>query len=98
MTNDHVNEEPQVEDVETSITTGETKEDQSPKQSPEEFLENFDWLSYQEAAEVVDEKKYKEFEKNPRFLQFSEQNWGDLLHLFVMIWLIAWLSVRTFWL
>ena len=23
------------------------------------ILENFDWLSYQEAAEVVDEKKYK---------------------------------------
>ena len=63
MTNDHVNEEPQVEDVETSETTEETTEDQSPKQSPEEFLENFDWLSYQEAAEVVDEKKYKEFEK-----------------------------------
>ncbi|MEC7659014.1 MAG: S1 RNA-binding domain-containing protein, partial [Bacteroidota bacterium] len=41
----------------------ETSKDQSPKQSPEEFLENFDWLSYQEAAEVVDEKKYKEFEK-----------------------------------
>ena len=46
MTNDHVNEEPQVEDVETSKTTEETTEDQSPKQSPEEFLENFDWLSY----------------------------------------------------
>ena len=24
---------------------------------------NFDWVSYQEAAETVDEKKYKEFEK-----------------------------------
>ncbi|MEE3020805.1 MAG: 30S ribosomal protein S1, partial [Bacteroidota bacterium] len=29
----------------------------------EEFLANFDWVSYQEAAETVDEKKYKEFEK-----------------------------------
>ncbi len=63
MTNDHVNKEPQVEEVETPEITEETTEDQSPKQSPKEFLENFDWLSYQEAAEVVDEKKYKEFEK-----------------------------------
>ena len=63
MTNDHVNKEPQVEEVETPENIEETAEDQSQKQSPEEFLENFDWLSYQEAAEVVDEKKYKEFEK-----------------------------------
>ena len=63
MTNDHVNKEPQVEEVVTPENIEETAEDQSQKQSPEEFLENFDWLSYQEAAEVVDEKKYKEFEK-----------------------------------
>ena len=63
MTNDHVNKELQVVEVETPETMEETSKDQSPKQSPEEFLENFDWLSYQEAAEVVDEKKYKEFEK-----------------------------------
>ena len=63
MTNDHVNKEPQVEEVETPENIEETAEDQSQKQSPEEFLENFDWLSYQEAAEFVDEKKYKEFEK-----------------------------------
>ena len=63
MTNDHVNKEPQVEEVETPENIEETAENQSQKQSPEEFLENFDWLSYQEAAEVVDEKKYKEFEK-----------------------------------
>ena len=63
MTNDHVNKELQVVEVETPETMEETSKDQSPKQSPDEFLENFDWLSYQEAAEVVDEKKYKEFEK-----------------------------------
>ena len=63
MTNDHVNKELQVEEIETPENIEETAEDQSQKQSPEEFLENFDWLSYQEAAEVVDEKKYKEFEK-----------------------------------
>ena len=60
MTNDHVNKELQVVEVETPETMEETSKDQSPKQSPDEFLENFDWLSYQEAAEVVDEKKYKE--------------------------------------
>ena len=74
MTNDHLNEEPQVEDIETSETTEEITEDQSPKQSPEEFLENFDWLSYQEAAEVVDEKKYKEFEK------LAHENFVDTQH------------------
>ena len=63
MTNDHVNKEPQVEEVETLESIEEIAEDQSQKQSPEEFLANFDWLSYQEAAETVDEKKYKEFEK-----------------------------------
>ena len=44
MTNDHVNKEPQVEEVETQDSIEETAEDQSQKQSPEEFLENFDFL------------------------------------------------------
>ena len=79
MTNDHLNEEPQVEDIETSETTEEITEDQSPKQSPEEFLENFDWLSYQEAAEVVDEKKYKEFEK------LVHENFVDTQHTDVIL-------------
>ncbi|MDC3079261.1 30S ribosomal protein S1 [Flavobacteriaceae bacterium] len=52
----------------------ETTENQSPKQSPKEFLENFDWLSYQEAAEVVDEKKYKEFE------ELVHENFVDTQH------------------
>ena len=78
MTNDHVNKEPQVEEVETPENIEETAEDQSQKQSPEEFLENFDWLSYQEAAEVVDEKKYKEFEK------LVHENFVDTQHADVL--------------
>ena len=63
MTTDHVNEEAQVENVEPSTSDKETNDSQSTTQSSEEFLANFDWVSYQEAAETVDEKKYKEFEK-----------------------------------
>ena len=63
MTTDHVNEEAQVENVEPSTSDNETNDSQSTTQSSEEFLANFDWVSYQEAAETVDEKKYKEFEK-----------------------------------
>jgi len=63
MTTDHVNEEAQVENVEPSTLDNETNDSQSTTQSSEEFLANFDWVSYQEAAETVDENKYKEFEK-----------------------------------
>jgi small subunit ribosomal protein S1 len=63
MTTDHVNEEAQVENTEPSTSDNETNDSQSTTQSSEEFLANFDWVSYQEAAETVDEKKYKEFEK-----------------------------------
>lgn len=63
MTTDHVNEEAQVENVEPSTTDNETNDSQSTTQSSEEFLANFDWVFYQEAAETVDKKKYKEFEK-----------------------------------
>ena len=63
MTTDHVNEEVQVEKIEPSTSYNDTNDFQSNTQSPEEFLANFDWVSYQEAAETVDEKKYKEFEK-----------------------------------
>ena len=63
MMNDHVNEDPQVENIEAPTAAEETNETESPAPSPEEFLKNFDWQSYQEAAEVVDEKKYREFEK-----------------------------------
>jgi small subunit ribosomal protein S1 len=63
MTNDHVNEEVQAETVETSAIQDESTESSAPTQTTEEFLENFDWVSYEEAAETVDEAKYKEFEK-----------------------------------
>ncbi len=63
MTTDHVNEEVQVEKIEPSTSYNDTNDFQSNTQSPEEFLANFDWVSYQEAAETVEEKKYKEFEK-----------------------------------
>jgi len=63
MTTDHVNEEVQVEKIEPSTSYNDTNDFQSNTQSPEEFLANFDWVSYQEAAETVEQKKYKEFEK-----------------------------------
>jgi small subunit ribosomal protein S1 len=63
MTDDHVNEEVQAETVETSAIQDEATESSAPTQTTEEFLENFDWVSYEEAAETVDEAKYKEFEK-----------------------------------
>jgi small subunit ribosomal protein S1 len=63
MTDDHVNEEVQAETVETSAIQDESTESSEPTQTTEEFLENFDWVSYEEAAETVDEAKYKEFEK-----------------------------------
>ncbi len=88
MTNDHVNEEPQVEGVETSETIEETTEDQSIKQSPEEFLENFDWLSYQEAAKVVDQKKYQEFEK------LVHENFVDTKHTDVIQGIVTHMTDR----
>jgi len=63
MTDDHVNEEVQAETVETSAIQDESTESSAPTQTTEEFLENFDWVSYEEAAETIDEAKYKEFEK-----------------------------------
>ena len=57
MTTDHVNEEAQVEKSEPSTSDNETNDSQSTTQSSEEFLANFDWVSYQEAAETVDEKE-----------------------------------------
>ena len=63
MTIDHLNEEAQVENNEPSTSDNKTNDSQSTTQSPEEFLANFDWVSYQEASQTVDEKNYKEFEK-----------------------------------
>ncbi|UJH66923.1 30S ribosomal protein S1 [Allomuricauda sp. SCSIO 65647] len=40
----------------------QTKEE-TPKQDPKEYLENFDWDKYEDGIERVDDKKLKEFEK-----------------------------------
>jgi small subunit ribosomal protein S1 len=36
---------------------------ETPKQDPQEFLENFDWEKYEEGIERVDDSKLEEFEK-----------------------------------
>ncbi|MBC7000061.1 MULTISPECIES: 30S ribosomal protein S1 [Bacteroidota] len=47
-----------VEVEETAAAPQET-----PKQDPKEFLENFDWEKYEEGIERVDDSKLEEFEK-----------------------------------
>ncbi len=37
--------------------------EETPKQDPQEFLENFDWEKYEEGIEPVDDAKLAEFEK-----------------------------------
>ncbi|MEQ6122967.1 30S ribosomal protein S1 [Pseudotenacibaculum sp. MALMAid0570] len=49
-------EAPEVKEVATETTTVATE-------SPEDFLNNFDWHKYEEGIEAVDESKLKEFEK-----------------------------------
>ena len=88
MTNDHVNEEPQDKEIVTPEIAEETTGNQSPKQSSIEFLENFDWLSYQEASEVVDDKKYKEFEK------LVNQNFVDTQHTDVIQGIVTHMTDR----
>ena len=48
--------------TEVSETT-ETVKEETPKQDPKEFLENFDWDKYEEGIEKVDDSKLSEFEK-----------------------------------
>ena len=43
--------------------TAETVKEETPKQDPKEFLENFDWEKYEEGIEKVDDTKLSEFEK-----------------------------------
>ena len=43
--------------------TVETVKEETPKQDPKEFLENFDWDKYEEGIEKVDDSKLNEFEK-----------------------------------
>ena len=49
----------------------ETSAEQTPTQTPQEFLASFDWDKYQEGIERVDETKLKEFEN------LVEQNFVD---------------------
>ena len=51
---------------ETTTEVSETAEpvkEETPKQDPKEFLENFDWDKYEEGIEKVDDSKLDEFEK-----------------------------------
>ncbi len=47
--------------VETTEAT-QVKKEETPVQSPKEFLENFDWDKYEQGLEKVDDSKLKEFE------------------------------------
>nr|WP_299066914.1 30S ribosomal protein S1 [uncultured Allomuricauda sp.] len=64
------NTEAQLEATETSQEVSETKEE-TPKQDPQEYLENFDWEKYEEGIERVDDTKLKEFE------ELVEENFVD---------------------
>lgn len=85
MTTDHVNEETQLETAETPNSDNPISESESTTQSSEEFLANFDWVSYQDSAETVDKKKYKEFEKlvNENFVdtQHTDVIQGKVTHM-----------------
>jgi len=50
------------ETAETLQEVVETKKEETPKQDPQEFLENFDWDKYEEGIERVDDTKLQEFE------------------------------------
>ncbi|KQC29433.1 30S ribosomal protein S1 [Flagellimonas eckloniae] len=64
------NTEAQLEATETSQEVSEPKEE-TPKQDPQEYLENFDWEKYEEGIERVDDTKLKEFE------ELVEENFVD---------------------
>ena len=85
MTTDHVNEETQLETAENPNSDNPINESESTTQSSEEFLANFDWVSYQDSAETVDKKKYKEFEKlvNENFVdtQHTDVIQGKVTHM-----------------
>ncbi|SHJ13001.1 30S ribosomal protein S1 [Pseudozobellia thermophila] len=51
-----------VEVEETAEATTEVKQE-TPKQDPQEFLENFDWDKYEDGIERVEDSKLEEFEK-----------------------------------
>ena len=49
--------------IEETSETVEAEKEETPKQDPKEFLENFDWDKYEEGIEKVDDSKLNEFEK-----------------------------------
>ncbi|GGG56836.1 30S ribosomal protein S1 [Croceivirga lutea] len=51
------------ETTQATTETVETVKEETPKQDPKEFLENFDWEKYEEGIEKVDDTKLNEFEK-----------------------------------
>jgi len=57
-------EEKATAEVEETIEAlQEEVKQETPKQDPKEFLENFDWDKYEDGIERVDDSKLKEFEK-----------------------------------
>ena len=48
---------------ETTAQVSETPKEETPKKDPKEFLENFDWIKYEEGIEKVEDSKLSEFEK-----------------------------------
>lgn len=48
---------------EQEVQQEQNVKEETPKQDPQEFLENFDWEKYEEGIEPVDNSKLKEFEK-----------------------------------
>lgn len=48
---------------EQEVQQEQNVKEETPKQSPQEFLDNFDWDKYEEGIEPVDDSKLKEFEK-----------------------------------
>ncbi|WP_343486726.1 30S ribosomal protein S1 [Allomuricauda sp. d1] len=51
-----------IEVANTTAEVGEEIKEETPKQDPKEFLENFDWDKYEEGIERVEDSKLKEFE------------------------------------
>ena len=51
-----------VEATQAAETATAAQKEETPKQDPKEFLENFDWDKYEEGIERVDDTKLKEFE------------------------------------
>ncbi len=47
----------------TSVSETTTTEEETPKQDPKEFLQNFDWDKYEEGIEKVEDSKLTEFEQ-----------------------------------